>query len=86
MNVGDSRLYIIREDKIEQITSDHSLVQEMINIGELDEESAKKHKNKNVINESNRCRSADRSGLFFLEVGRERCFAIVLRWSDKYDG
>lgn len=33
-NVGDSRLYLI-DDGIEQITHDHSLVEEMIRIGEL---------------------------------------------------
>lgn len=47
-NVGDSRLYVVN-DEIKQITRDHSLVQEMINIGELDKNSAIAHKNKNVI-------------------------------------
>ena len=36
-NVGDSRLYVIGE-KIQQITRDHSLVQEMVRMGELDPE------------------------------------------------
>ncbi|MBQ9699466.1 MAG: Stp1/IreP family PP2C-type Ser/Thr phosphatase [Lachnospiraceae bacterium] len=47
-NVGDSRLYLI-DDEIKQITRDHSLVQEMVSIGELDKESAKTHSRKNVI-------------------------------------
>ena len=47
-NVGDSRLYLIADD-IKQITRDHSLVQEMVSIGELDKESAKTHSRKNVI-------------------------------------
>ncbi len=47
-NVGDSRLYLI-DDDIRQITRDHSLVQEMVSIGELDKESAKTHSKKNVI-------------------------------------
>ena len=47
-NVGDSRLYLVN-DEIKQITRDHSLVQEMINLGELDKKSARSHKNKNVI-------------------------------------
>lgn len=47
-NVGDSRLYLIGDD-IRQITRDHSLVQEMVSIGELDKESAKTHSRKNVI-------------------------------------
>ncbi len=47
-NVGDSRLYLV-DDEIRQITRDHSLVQEMVSIGELDKESAKTHSRKNVI-------------------------------------
>ena len=47
-NVGDSRLYIIG-DTIEQITEDHSLVQEMVRLGKMDEESARNHPNKNII-------------------------------------
>ena len=47
-NVGDSRLYIIGDD-ITQITRDHSLVEEMVQRGELDKESARVHVNKNII-------------------------------------
>lgn len=47
-NVGDSRLYVIGE-KIQQITRDHSLVQEMVRMGELDPEQARKHPKKNII-------------------------------------
>ena len=48
-NVGDSRLYLIKDNEIRQITRDHSLVQEMVSMGELDKESAKTHSRKNVI-------------------------------------
>lgn len=48
-NVGDSRLYLIDDDDIKQITRDHSLVQEMVSIGELDKDSARNHSSKNVI-------------------------------------
>ena len=41
-NVGDSRLYLM-EDKILQITKDHSLVQEMVRRGLLTKEDAKTH-------------------------------------------
>lgn len=47
-NVGDSRLYIIN-DEITQITKDHSLVEEMVRLGGIDEEAAKYHPKKNVI-------------------------------------
>lgn len=48
VNVGDSRLYIIG-DGIRQVTRDHSLVQEMVRMGEMDEESARIHPDKNII-------------------------------------
>ncbi len=47
-NVGDSRLYVINET-IEQITNDHSYVEEMIRIGKIKREDAKAHEKKNVI-------------------------------------
>ena len=48
-NVGDSRLYILDDDEIDQITRDHSLVEEMIRRGELTREEARTHPEKNVI-------------------------------------
>lgn len=47
-NVGDSRLYLM-EEELTQITIDHSLVQEMIRIGELTKENARNHPDKNII-------------------------------------
>ncbi len=47
-NVGDSRLYIIG-DGIQQITRDHSLVEEMVISGELDRADARSDKRKNII-------------------------------------
>ena len=48
-NVGDSRLYIINQETITQITRDHSLVEEMVRLGEMDEADAKFHPDKNII-------------------------------------
>lgn len=47
-NVGDSRLYII-DNTIRQITHDHSLVEEMVRMGEIAPENARIHPNKNII-------------------------------------
>jgi len=47
-NVGDSRLYLLR-DELRQITRDHSLVQEMVRMGEMDASEAKSHPDKNII-------------------------------------
>lgn len=46
---GDSRAYLMREGQIIQITRDHSLVQEMVDRGELDQEQALKHPYANYI-------------------------------------
>lgn len=48
-NVGDSRLYIVGENQIRQLTKDHSLVEEMIQNGEISRDAAKNHPKKNMI-------------------------------------
>lgn len=48
-HVGDSRTYSIRGDRILQLTEDHSVVQEMVNRGELTADEAMRHPNKNLI-------------------------------------
>lgn len=47
-NVGDSRLYLLNED-IRQLSKDHSLVQEMVRLGGINQEEAKHHPDKNII-------------------------------------
>lgn len=49
IHVGDSRTYSIRGGKILQLTEDHSMVQEMLRRGEITEEQAMHHPNKNYI-------------------------------------
>ena len=48
-HVGDSRVYLLREGGIAQITDDHSLVAESVRDGLLTEEQAKRHRMRNVI-------------------------------------
>ncbi|MDD6207225.1 MAG: Stp1/IreP family PP2C-type Ser/Thr phosphatase [Clostridiales bacterium] len=48
-NIGDSRLYLIRDGEITQITVDHSLVEAMVQTGSLLKEDARFHPHKNVI-------------------------------------
>lgn len=47
-NVGDSRLYVVG-DALRQVTRDHSLVEEMVQRGDLDREAARTHPDKNII-------------------------------------
>ena len=49
VNVGDSRCYLICDRGIEQLTQDHSLVQLLVNRGELTPEQARCHPRKNLI-------------------------------------
>lgn len=48
-NVGDSRLYLQRGEKLRQITRDHSLVEEMVERGEITPEEAFDHPKKNML-------------------------------------
>jgi len=48
-HIGDSRLYRLRGDDLEQVTSDHSLLQELIDKGFYTPEEAKKSLNKNLV-------------------------------------
>ncbi|TZE83408.1 Stp1/IreP family PP2C-type Ser/Thr phosphatase [Calorimonas adulescens] len=48
-HIGDSRAYLIRNNTIEQITEDHSLVTQMVKEGKLSIAEAKYHPLKNII-------------------------------------
>lgn len=48
-NVGDSRCYAFSDNRLEQISIDHSFVQEMVDKGLLTKEEAEHHPNKNLI-------------------------------------
>ena len=47
-NVGDSRLYVV-DKQLRQITRDHSLVDEMVRMGEINADEARVHPDKNII-------------------------------------
>ncbi|HEX6791805.1 MAG TPA: Stp1/IreP family PP2C-type Ser/Thr phosphatase [Candidatus Krumholzibacteria bacterium] len=51
-HVGDSRCYLLRRGKIQQLTSDHSIVGEMVRSGILSDEDARTHPRRNVITRS----------------------------------
>jgi PPM family protein phosphatase len=48
-HVGDSRAYLIRERRLEQLTEDHSLVAELVRSGKLSPEEAEGHPQRSVI-------------------------------------
>jgi serine/threonine protein phosphatase PrpC len=48
-HVGDSRAYLIRDGRMEQVTEDHSLVNELMKSGKLSREEAERHPQRSVI-------------------------------------
>jgi len=49
VNVGDSRLYRLRHDRIEQLTEDHSLVASLVRQGRITAEEAENHPQRNIL-------------------------------------
>lgn len=77
-NVGDSRLYVVN-DKITQITRDHSLVEEMVRMGGIDRETARTHPDKNIITRAIGASEAVKVDFFTVELQKGD---IVLMCSD----
>ena len=48
-NVGDSRTYLFRHDRLRRITTDHSYVQELVATGEITDDEARVHPRRNII-------------------------------------
>ncbi len=51
-HVGDSRAYLLRDGRLEQLTRDHSLVAELLAAGKITEEEARTHPQRNLITRS----------------------------------
>lgn len=48
-NIGDSSGYVVKNEKLHKVTTDHTLVSLLVKSGELTEEEAKNHPRKNVL-------------------------------------
>lgn len=48
-NVGDSRIYRLRAGELKQVTSDHSLVQKLVDLGQITPKEAAVHPKRNII-------------------------------------
>ena len=67
-NVGDSRMYVVGKE-IKQVTRDHSLVEEMVRMGEIAKDAAKDHPDKNIITRA--VGAADKVVADFFQVNLE---------------
>lgn len=54
-HVGDSRLYLVRAGNMQQVTEDHSYIEELVRKGTLTREEAEKHPRKNIITRAIGC-------------------------------
>lgn len=70
INVGDSRAYHIDSQGIRQVTRDHSLVQLMVDRGDLTAEQAKAYPGKNYITRAVGTEPTVSSDIFHLELNR----------------
>ena len=49
VNVGDSRTYVLRDGVLEQLSIDHSYVQELVSAGQITKEDARHHPHRNIV-------------------------------------
>jgi protein phosphatase len=52
VHVGDSRLYVLRDGKITQITTDDTFVQKMVEKGEITPEESRVHEKRNIVTQA----------------------------------
>ena len=76
LNVGDSRAYAVGNDGIRLVTKDHSLVQMMVQRGDLTPEQARTYPGKNFITRAIGTESMVTGDLFHLEVDRGDCLLL----------
>ena len=76
VNVGDSRVYAITEGGIRQLTKDHSLVQMMVERGELTPELARTYPGKNFITRAIGTDTVVECDLFHTTLDRGDCLLL----------
>jgi serine/threonine protein phosphatase PrpC len=67
-NIGDSRVYLLADGEFARITRDHSVVQEMVDAGLIDERQAEDHPESNVITRAVGFRESPRPDLWMLPM------------------
>jgi len=68
VNVGDSRLYHITPGRITQITRDHSVVEDMIERGEITRSQARRHSGRNLITRALGASLHEPPDVFFIKM------------------
>lgn len=76
--VGDSRAYLLENGTSRQVTKDHSLVQRLVEIGQITAEEARHHEHKNVITRSLGARASGPAGAEAVEIRLKRGDRVML--------
>ena len=76
INIGDSRAYRFSTDGVECITTDHSVVQMMVQRGELTPEQAKNHPSKNLITRAVGTGAQVEADVFRVRAGKGDCILL----------
>jgi protein phosphatase len=76
--VGDSRAYLLEGGRMRQLTKDHSLVQRLVEVGQITPEEARHHEHKNVITRSLGARANGPAGAETLMIRLKRGDRLML--------
>jgi len=76
LHIGDSRAYLLHENSLTQLTVDHSMVQTMIEKGEITVDEAKVHPNKNIITRALGVGSEVNGDLDFADINEDDVFLL----------
>ncbi len=76
--VGDSRVYLCNGGGLRQLTKDHSLVQRLVEIGQITPEEARHHEHKNVITRSLGARQSGAAGAESIAIRLKRGDRMML--------
>ena len=76
INVGDSRAYLFTPDGVQLLTVDHSIVEYMVQRGELTQEQAKNHPGKNVITRAVGTEPSVEGDIYIQKLHRDDCLLL----------
>jgi PPM family protein phosphatase len=76
VNVGDSRLYRVRDGQIQQLTQDHSFVEEQVRKGGLTREEAKHHARKHVLTRALGVRERVKADIYLVDLRPKDLFLL----------
>ncbi len=78
VNIGDSRLYLISKDEMNQLTHDHSYVQALIDLGQITPEQAMTNPHKNIITKALGISESAEPDIFKLDLSEMSAEYILL--------